>query len=127
MMTLATVAIIDEGCFSAMLWNGVPFAVGLERTFEGSRVVIPGRRTTCTRSKYHKGGYETFEIAVAGHNRVLFHKGNVEENSEACVLVGESFEPFNGKPGIAQSGKGFEEFMKLTAGLQSFELEVLYR
>src|SRR3990167_9383962 len=91
MMQLKTVAVREDGCFSVLLWDGRPFAVSVERTFENMRVVIPAGITKAKRSFYHKGGYPTFEIEVEGHTRVLFHKGNIEDHSEACVIVGESF------------------------------------
>lgn len=127
-MTLHTVVVRDDGCFSALLWNGMPFAVALERTFENDRVVIPAGRTRCNRTTYHKGGYETFEILVPGHTRVLFHKGNKEEDSEACVLVAEQFIILpSGRAGVGQSGVAHEEMMRLTRGLSEFELEVIGR
>lgn len=113
-----------------MRQDRVPFAVTLERTFDdgkgGQRVVIPMGASVCRRDFYHKGGYETFQIIVPGHDRVLFHKLNVETQSEACIGVGESFEVFNSGsltgPGIANSGAGFAEFMRRTAGLKEFNL-----
>lgn len=123
-LALKTVAVREDGCFSVLLWDGRPFAVSVERTFEEMRVVIPTGTLTCHRSFYHKGGYETFEIAVPGHARVLFHKGNVETDSEACVLVGKSYTVMDGVTAISDSKGGFAEFMTLTVGLASFEMEV---
>jgi hypothetical protein len=129
-LELATVAIRDDGCFSAMLWDGRPFAVSVERTFEegeakhGKRIVIPAGLALCKRSFYNKGGYPTFEIIVAGHTRVLFHKGNFEDNSEACVIVAESFGVLQGKTAVLDSKGGFNEFMQLAAGLQEFYMKV---
>ena len=126
-LTLSTVAIRDDGCFSAMLWDGRPFAVSVERTFENRRVVIPAGLSLCKRSFYNKGGYPTFEIIVPGHTRVLFHKGNFELNSEACVIVAESFGVLEGKTAVLDSKGGFSEFITLTEGLSEFWMEVLHR
>ena len=120
---LKTLAVIPAGGFSAFLHNGMPFAVTLEHSF-GDKLVIGNGIWRCKRDFYHAGGYPTFEIIVPGHTLVKFHKGNLEKHSRACVLVGEQFAMFDGAPGIAQSGAGFDEFMRLTAGLSEFQLAV---
>lgn len=125
MIELVTVAVRADGCFSVLKWQGMPFAVSLERTFDDDKPVIGNGQWLCKRDFYHKGNYETFEILVPGHDRVLFHKGNKEEDSLACVLVGESFIVLpNGRAGIGQSGDGFSELMRLTAGLSEFWMVV---
>ena len=121
---LRTVAVRDEGCFSAICYQGRPFAVSLERTFADGRPVIGNGVYRCERTFFNRGGYATFEIMVPGHSRVLFHRGNVETDSEACILVAESFAMFNNIAGIADSKHGFEEFMALAGGLDEFDLEV---
>ena len=96
-LQLMTASKREDGCFSVMKWktleeeDGRPFAVAVERTFENLRTVIGNGLVLCTRDFYHKGGYETFEIQVEGHDRVLFHRGAIEDHSLACVVVGESF------------------------------------
>lgn len=127
MMELKTVALRSDGCFGVLLWDARPFAVTLERTFEDMRTVLHALTYTCKRDFYHKGGYETFEIIVPGHDRVLFHKLNVELQSEACVGVAESFGQLGGVTAILDSKHGFEEFMSLTAGLDGFDLIVTGR
>lgn len=122
---LKHVAILSDGAFGVLMQNGVPFAVTLERTYDpGNTVKIGNGFHECRRSRYAKGGYDTFEIAVPGHSRILFHKGNTELHSEGCVLVAESFAVFGDKPGVAMSADGFAEFMKRATGVDSFTLEV---
>ncbi len=104
---------------------GVPFAVTLERTFGlENRVVVPSGISRCFKTHYNKGGYDTFEIAVPGHFRVLFHTLNLEEQSEGCIGIGEFFDIFNGKPGIAASRKAFEEFWSKYGHFSEIQLEV---
>lgn len=126
-LELKTVAVREDGCFSAVLWDGRPFAVSVERTFEDGKPVIGNGRFRCKRSFYNKGGYPTFEILVEGHTRVLFHKGNKESHSLACVIVAESFAVMDEVTAVADSKGGFEEFMTWTAGLDEFEMEVTGR
>jgi hypothetical protein len=122
-LELHTVAVLEKGCFSVLKWDGKPIAVSLEHTFEDGRPVIAAGEYWCTRDYYHKGGYETFEIQVVGHDRVLFHIGNTEMDSRGCVLVGERF----GKDGVLDSRSGFAEFMRLTSGLPAFKMRVTNR
>lgn len=140
MLSLKTVSVRDDGCFSVVLWNGRPFAVSVERTFDDYRTVLVNGFYHCTRDFYHKGGYETFLIVVPGHSRVLLHKGNIEDHSEACVLLGENFGGFNrdkksysstagadDQTAVLASGEAFAEFMSLTKGLKEFMMEVTGR
>lgn len=120
-LELVTVAVHESGCYGNLKQEGgVPFAVTLERTFENLRTVLQNGEYRCHRDKYHKGGYETFEIEVPGHDRVLFHIGNWESNSEGCVLIAEGF---NGQ-GVSDSKGGFAEFMKILEGRDAFILRV---
>lgn len=127
MFTLATVAIRHDGAFGVLLYQGRPFAVTLEHTFENRRTVIGAGTFRCTRTRYHRGGYEAFEIHVPGHTRVLLHKGNKEAHSKGCVLVAESFAQIDGLTAIGDSRHGFDEFMVLATGLQEFDLTVTGR
>lgn len=125
MFSLKTVSILKDGCFGVLLHNEVPFAVTLERTYDtGKQIKIPAGIHRCHRSRYNKGNYDTFEIEIEGHSRILFHRGNTELHSEGCILVAESFAMFGGKPGIALSGEGFGEFMKRAGSVDSFMLTV---
>lgn len=126
-LELKTVAVRDDGCFSVLLWNGLPFAVSVERTFEDRRPVIENGTYQCVRDFYHKGGYETFEITVDGHDRILFHKGNVEAQSMGCVLVAKSFGALDGATAVLDSKGGFNELMHLARGVEQFTMEVTGR
>jgi hypothetical protein len=125
-LELKTVSVRPDGCFSVLLWDGRPFAVSVERTFDDGRPVIGAGDYDCVPSFYVKGGYATFEIIVAGHTRVLFHKGNTEIDSMACVVVAESFAVMNDMTAVQDSKHGFEEFMAL-AGAAPFKMRVTGR
>jgi hypothetical protein len=127
MMELKTVAIRSDGAFSVLLWDSRPFAVTVERTFDDLSTVIKHGTYKCKRDFFHHGDYETFEIIVSGHNRVLFHKGNREVDSVACICVAESFTRLDGYTAIGDSAHGFAEFMSVTAGLDEFDLIVTGR
>lgn len=127
LFSLVRVAKHETGAYGALLHGGVPFAVTLERTYtvNGTEwVKIPAGRYHCRRTRYYRGDYETFEIMVPGHSRVLFHKLNTEDESEGCVGIAESFGHLRGKPAILNSAHGFREFMELAADRAEFVLEV---
>lgn len=132
-LELATSKVLDSGCFSVLYWDQRPFAVSVERTFEpgeaahGKRLVVPGGLVLCRRSFYNGGGYPTFEMVVEGHTKVLFHKGNRERESKACVLVAESFGVLEGEVAVLDSKGGFNELMSLAEGLQEFYMLVTGR
>lgn len=113
----------DAGAFGVLLQYGLPFAVTLERTF-GADVVIPPGEYPCRRTTFRRKGYETFEVIVPGHDRVLFHIGNLEEDSEGCILVGLEFGEIQGKPGVLLSRIGFLRFMGRTGKRRQFVLRV---
>ena len=124
LIVVKRVAILEDGAFGVMLFLGTPFAVTLERTFDDGLPVIPAGRYVCKPRRYNRGGYQTFEITgVDGHSLLLFHKANWETDLEGCVGIGESFEVLNGRLGIAQSSKGFSDFMDKAGDLPSFSVE----
>lgn len=126
-LQIKTVAVLDDGCFSVLLWDNRPFAVSVERTHADGQPTIPSGIHECVRDFYHGGGYETFEILIDGHDRVLFHKGNTELDSEGCVCVAEKFSTLEGKLAVLESREGFAELMEKASGLKRFLVEITGR
>lgn len=119
---------LEEGTFGVIHCAGVPFALTAELPWKQNQPrisCIPSGRYICKRVKSPKFG-DTFEIAeVAGRDHILFHKGNIPINdSLGCILLGEQFEPLNGKTAILQSGKAVQEFMDKTKGMDEFPLYI---
>lgn len=117
-----------DGTFGVLAWMGYPFAVTLERQWknnEKGESCIPDGSYVCKRVNSPKFG-DTFEVTgVPGRAAILFHKGNIDDDSHGCILIGEQFNPINGTPGIAASAAGFDEFKRLTAGRTEFTLAVV--
>ena len=135
MFTLRRV-VQDNGAWGTIWFNEgqepVPFAVTLERTYEGTfkQIKVPDGLWLCTRRKYNRGNYMTWEIHVPGHRYILFHKGNKELQSDGCILIAEQFFDFDSdpglqSPGVGRSGDAFKEFMQLSEGVDRFFLEVM--
>lgn len=86
---------------------------------------VPSGKYTCVRGTHqlsHGGPFETFEVTnVPGHTGILLHPGNVNADSEGCILLGLGQE---GELEITDSRKAFEAFMLFNAGLDQFELVV---
>lgn len=131
-MILYRLPTTEQGTFGILTDLGIPFAVTLERQWLGNakRVsCIPDGYYTCKRIQSPKFG-ETFEITnVEGRSEILFHKGNIDDDSHGCVLVGEQFDPVfkNGilsGNGITSSTEGFNEFLSRLKGFPSFEIRI---
>jgi len=122
------VAMLPTSSFGVFLDDGVPFAVTVERPWlnnQRSISCIPADTYLCKRVRSPKFG-NTFEITgVPNRSAILFHKGNLSDDSHGCVITGEQFEPLNGKDGIVASAHGFEEFLRRTEGLDEFWLDVV--
>lgn len=73
--------------------------------------------------RFHGGKYKnTFEIKVPGHTAVLFHPGNLETDTQGCVLLGNRVGWLDGKRAVLESAKAFEMFMELMIGEREFNL-----
>jgi hypothetical protein len=96
---------------------------------------IPAGTYTCKPTKYHKGGYDTYEVmGVPGRSRILFHVANTEEDVEGCIGLGlnigvltvtdEDSKKKVPKLAVQQSKPAFTTFMRLLKGVPEFRLIV---
>ena len=126
---LKRVSTFGHGTFGVLLDGVVPFAVTLEREWLDNRnneSCIPPGSYYCKRVNSPRFG-NTFEVTnVPGRTHILFHKGNLDEHSRGCILVGEQFESLNGEPAVLRSGKGYGEFMDRLSGEDGFNLHIMW-
>lgn len=128
-LTIKRIASRSDGTFGVLLDGGEPFALTLERSWLNNAVgksCIPLGVYMCRRVQSPKFG-NTFEVSnVPGRTHILFHKGNIDDDSHGCILIGEEFTHWNdGSVSIARSGPGFTEFLERLAGADEFGLTVL--
>jgi hypothetical protein len=126
-LTLVRVVETEDGTFGVLLDTGVPFALTLERRWLRNAVgesCIPEGTYTCQRTLSPKFG-ATFEVThVPGRTAILFHKGNLQDDTHGCILVGEQFGVLQGKTALLASGPGFEEFLNKLKNEVVFTLRV---
>jgi hypothetical protein len=96
---------------------------------------IPTGEYLCKRTRYLKGGYETFEVmGVPGRSRILFHTANTEEDIQGCIGLGMTLGVFKvvdeesrkemWKIGVRSSKAAFAEFMKSLEGVNEWKLVI---
>lgn len=103
----------------------IPFALTLERPWRdnqrGISCILSGAYV-CGRVNSPRFG-ATFQVLnVFGRAEILFHKGNIQEDSHGCILIGEQFGVLSNEPAILAAKEGFEEFMRITSTVSEFEL-----
>lgn len=100
---------------------------------------IPAGRYVCRRTVLHEGVGETFEVTgVPKRSRILFHSGNTEEATRGCILLGTGLgaltvpdedarsHPLRTKWALTGSRAAFAQFLKETAPIDTFELDVVW-
>jgi len=122
--------------FGVLLNRGLPFAVTLERPWRQNRrgiSCIPSGTYRCVRcSASPDYGFRdspnfgnTFQVYnVPERSKILFHKGNVNQDTHGCIIVGEQYDYLQGENAVLSSRKGFEEFLKITQHVDEFFLEI---
>lgn len=126
-ITLYRLPETPDGMFGILCDEGIPFCLTVERKWlNNQRMVscIPEGIYISKRVQSPKFG-DTFEVInVPGRSRILFHKGNIEDDSHGCIVVGEQYESLRNKTAVIASGKAMVEFLARTHGLDEFELAI---
>ena len=119
----------EDGTFGMMLDDMIPFCLTLERQWLNNKTgesCIPDGNYACKRVNSPKFG-NTFEVTnVSNRSHILFHKGNLMDDSHGCIILGEQFEPLNRKNAVLASGKAFTEFIERTKNIDEFKLFIFW-
>lgn len=118
-----------DGTFGVLSIDGLPICVTLERQWLDNakgKSCIPAGRYIARRVQSPKFG-NTFEVTgVPNRDAILFHGGNIDDDSHGCILVGEQFNIWkDGTCSIASSRIALAEFLQRTAAVNEFQLEVI--
>jgi len=126
-LTLIRLPQHKDGTFGVLLDEGTPFCLTVERPWLDNKrgeSCIPTGQYICRRVNSPKFG-DTFEVTnVPGRTAILFHKGNIMEDSHGCIILGEQYESLEGKVAVLASGKAFSEFLERTRNVNEFRLEI---
>lgn len=117
-----------DGTFGVLSIDGLPICLTLERQWlnnEKGKSCIPAGCYVAARVQSPKFG-NTFEVMnVASRDKILFHGGNIDDDSHGCILLGEQFNIWNdGTCCIASSKVAVAEFLQRTASVNEFDLEI---
>lgn len=123
----------DKGTFGVIVFENIPFALSLEREWLDNKPsigdvpgsCIPAGEYICRRINSPRFG-NTFEVAdVPGRTHILFHKGNLDDDSRGCILVGEEYGQLGSDSGIKSSKAGYTEFMAIMSDVDRFRLIIV--
>lgn len=118
----------QDGTFGVMVVDGMPFASTLEPMDKGNATnvsCIPAGDYDCGIVDSPRFG-RTFEVKdVPGRSHILFHAGNVIEDTHGCILVGAYEGKLQGNRAVKNSGDTFRRFLSMCSGLTDFGLEIV--
>jgi|1_EtaG_2_1085319.scaffolds.fasta_scaffold43467_1 hypothetical protein len=118
----------DQGTFGALQLLNTPICVTVEpyhRDNAKNISCIPAGVYLCKRVTSPKYGI-TFEVSgIQGRDKVLIHWGNIDSNTQGCIILGEEFGKLNGDVAVLSSKRAFREFMSLLDGCDEFMLTIV--
>lgn len=116
-----------DGTFGVLKINKSVFCVTLEppdRCNQPNRSCIPAQQYSCRRIQSARYG-STFQVTnVPGRSQILFHAGNIAENTEGCILLGQFFGKLKADRAVLNSGATFKAFLALMVNEHEFHLTV---
>lgn len=105
----------------------VPFCTTLELPWRNNTTFlscIPSGIYVCEKVISPTKG-ETFEITnVFNRSEILFHKGNIDDNTKGCILIGEGFGYIYDEPAVTRSKLAFDRFMEMMKDISEFRLDL---
>jgi len=117
----------EFGTFGVLKINKQTFCVPLEppdRENMPFRSSIPAQQYTCKRHESQKFG-ETFIVTkVPARDRVLFHAGNVVDDTEGCIILAQHYGKLRGDRAVLNSGNTFRAFMERMEEHDAFHLTI---
>lgn len=110
------------GTFGVLKLNKEVFCVTLEpadRLNKTDISSIPAQQYICKRYG------NTFRVLdVPGRSSILFHAGNVIENTAGCIILAEHYGKLCGDRAVLNSGKTFNRFLEKLIGYDKLHLTI---
>lgn len=118
-----------------LMTGGRPFCVTLERPWRNNArgdSCIPKGIYHCLRCR-NSPDYmcdsptfgDTFQVYnVEERRQILFHKGNIMDDTHGCIILGEYYGSLGGKQAVKSSGAAFAEFMEILKNTHEFMLTI---
>lgn len=127
-LKLKRICEIESGTFGVLFFEDIPFCLTVERRWFSNKKgesCIPAGEYICKPFDSQKFG-ATWEVTeVPWRDAILFHKGNVQDDSHGCIIVAEKFGVLNNQTAILSSGEAFSEFLEKVRGEKTFKLVVV--
>lgn len=124
-LRLIRISYLNLLTYGVLLDGKIPFCLTLERPWlENKRSIscIPEGHYLCKRTNSPKFS-DTFEVTnVPERSHILFHKGNLADDTHGCILLGEQYELLSGEMAILASGRAFIEFHNRLHNIDQFIL-----
>ena len=128
-LTMKRISNNAEGTFGVLIDDTVPFAVTLEPPWRGNLPdvsCIRAGKYLCASLMSDRYG-KTFEVvSVKGRTDILFHRGNVLDDTNGCILIGKTFGSLEGRSAILNSAIGFDEFLERYGNDDRFVLAIIW-
>jgi len=106
----------EQGTFGVLKIDKQAFCCTLEprdRLNANNISAIPPGQYIAVRHQSPKFG-ETFMVKdVPGRTNILFHKGNTDDDTAGCIILGSSFGHLGADRAVLASGKAFGGFTEL--------------
>ena len=127
-LKLVRIAFIPDGTFGILFdYDNSIICLTLEREWRNNErniSCIPRGEYVCKRIESPKFG-STFEICdVPGRSHILFHSGNIEDDTHGCIITGKRIRMFKNKVAVLLSRIAFKRFMRILNPDDYFKLEI---
>ena len=114
----------DAGALGVLLIEGNIFCMTLEPDVNDSDRFQISEGTYQIKRFHGIKWKNTFEIIVPGHTALLFHAGNVEADSEGCIILGQYAGILRKDRAVMNSGHTFRAFMEYMKNEDKAVLEI---
>ena len=123
---------LEHGTFGVLCWRDdpLPVCLTLEDPWRWNRSFvscIPAGEYVCQRFDSPTHGSTHIVTLVRDRTYILFHRGNVDDHTEGCILLGNRFGTLSGgRHGIMDSAKAWDKWWRTASQLDEFLLSIVW-